>query len=46
MFINEKNLCNIDNNDVNIFIIENDVEDVINRIFIVISIFYNVSNCF
>ena len=46
MFINEKNLYNIDNNNVNILIIENDVKDVINRIFFVASIFYNVTNCF
>ena len=46
MFINKKNLCNIDDNNVNIFVIENDVEDVINRILLVASIFYNVTNCF
>ena len=46
MFINEKKLCNIDNNDVNVFIIKNDVKDVINKIFIIASIFHNISNCF
>ena len=46
MLISEKNLCNIDNNDVNIFIIENDVEDVINKILFVASIFHNIADCF
>ena len=46
MLINKKNLYNIDNNNVNILVIENDVENVINRIFLVASIFYNVTNCF
>ena len=34
MFISEKNLCNIDNDNVNIFIIENDIKDVINKFFL------------
>ena len=46
MLINEKNLYNIDNNNVNIFIIKNDVKDVINKIFLVASILYNVTNYF
>ena len=46
MLINEKNLYNIDNNNVNIFAIKNDVKDVINRIFLVASILYNITNCF
>ena len=46
MFINKKNLKNIDNNNVNIFIIENDVKDVINKILLVTSIFHNITNCF
>ena len=46
MFINEKHLYRIDNNNVNIFIIKNDIENVIRRIFFVISIFNNVTNCF
>ena len=46
MLINEKNLYNIDNNNVNIFVIENDVEDVINRIFLIASILHSVKNCF
>ena len=46
MLINKKNLYNIDNNNVNIFVIENDVEDVINKILFVASILYNISNCF
>ena len=46
MFISKKNLYNIDNNNVNIFVIENDVKDVINRIFFIVSIFYDITNYF
>ena len=46
MLVNEKNLYNIDNNNINFFVIENDVENVINKIFFISSIFYNVTNCF
>ena len=46
MLIRKKNLYNIDNNNVNILVIENDVEDVINKILFVVSIFHNVTNCF
>ena len=46
MLIRKKNLYNIDDNNVNIFVIKNDVEDVINRIFFITSIFHNVTNCF
>ena len=46
MLIRKKNLYNINNNNVNIFIIENDVEDVINKIFLITNIFYNITDCF
>ena len=46
MLINEKNLYNIDNNNVNIFVIENDIKNVINRILFVASVLYNITNCF
>ena len=46
MLINEKNLYYIDNNNVNIFIIKNDVKNIINKILFVASIFYNITNCF
>ena len=46
MLIRKKNLCNIDDNNVNILVIENDVEDVINKILLVASIFHNIMNCF
>ena len=46
MLIRKKNLCNIDDNNVNIFVIENDVEDVINKILFVAGIFYNIADCF
>ena len=46
MLINEKNLYNIDDNNINIFIIENDVKDVINRILFVASILHDITNCF
>ena len=46
MLVNEKNLYYIDNNHVNVFIIENDVENVINKILFVTSIFYNITNYF
>ena len=44
MLVNEKNLYNIDNNNINVFIIENDIENVINKIFFIASILYNVTN--
>ena len=44
MFINEKNLYNIDNNNVNDFVIKNDIKNVINKIFFVASNFYNITN--
>ena len=46
MLINEKNLYNIDDDNVNIFIIKNDIEDVINKILFIVSVFHNVANCF
>ena len=46
MFINKKNLYNINNNNVNIFVIENDIEDVINKIFLVASILHDITNYF
>ena len=46
MLINEKNLYNIDNNNVNIFVIKNDAEDVINKNFFILNILHNVTNCF
>ena len=46
MLINKKNLYNIDNNNVNIFVIENDVEDIINKILFVASILHDITNCF
>ena len=46
MLINKKNLYNIDNDNINIFIIKNDVKDVINKILFVVSILHNVANCF
>ena len=46
MLIRKKNLYNINDNNVNIFVIENDVKDVINKIFFIASILYNVTNCF
>ena len=46
MFINKKNLYNIDNNNVNIFVIENDVKNVINKILLIASIFHDITNCF
>ena len=46
MFINEKNLYRIDDNNINVFVIENNVKDVINKTFFIASIFYNVTNCF
>ena len=46
MLIRKKNLYNIDNNNVNIFIIENDIKNVINKIFFIASIFHNITNCF
>ena len=46
MFINKKNLYNIDDNNINIFVIKNDVENVINKILFIMSILYNISNCF
>ena len=46
IFINEKNLYNIDDDNVIVFIIENDVKDVINRILFVASVFYIITNCF
>ena len=46
MLIRKKNLYNIDNNNVNIFAIKNDVENVINKILFVISILHNITNCF
>ena len=46
MFIRKKNLCSIDDNNVNIFVIENDVENVINKIFLVAGILYNVADDF
>ena len=39
MLINEKNLYNIDNNNINIFVIENDVKDVINIFFLLRAFF-------
>ena len=46
MFINEKNLYYIDNDNDNVFVIKNNVENVINKILFVASILYNVSNYF
>ena len=46
MFIRKKNLCNIDDNNINIFVIENDAEDVINKILFIANILYSVANCF
>ena len=46
MLIRKKNFCNINNDNVNIFVIENDIENVINKILFVASILYNVTNCF
>ena len=46
MLIRKKNLYNIDNNNINILIIENYVEDVINKILLVANIFHNITNCF
>ena len=46
MLINDFFLYNIDDNNVNVFIIKNDVENVINKKKIIASIFYNVTNCF
>ena len=46
MLINKKNLYNIDDNNINIFVIENDVKNVINKILLIVSIFYNITNCF
>ena len=46
MFIKEKTLYRIDNNNVNRFVIENNVENIINKIFFIASIFFNVTNYF
>ena len=46
MLISKKNLYNIDDNNVNVFVIENDVEDVINKILFITSIFHDIANCF
>ena len=46
MLINKKNLYNIDNNNINIFIIKNDVKDIINKILFVASILHDVTNYF
>ena len=46
MLVNEKNLYYINNNNVNLFVIENDIKNVINKFFFIASIFYNVTNCF
>ena len=46
MLINKKNLYNIDDDNVNIFVIKNDVENVINRILFIANIFYDITNCF
>ena len=44
MLVNEKNLNNIDNNNVNVFVIENDVKNVINKKKKIVSIFHNITN--
>ena len=46
MLINEKNLYRIDDNNINVFVIENDVLNIINKILFIASIFHNISNCF
>ena len=46
MFINEKNLYRINNNNINIFVIKNDVKDIINKKKFIVSIFHNITNCF
>ena len=46
MLVNEKNLYNIDDNNINILVIKNDVENVINKIPFISSILYNITNCF
>ena len=46
MFINKKHLYRINNNNFNVFIVKNDIENVIRKIFFIISIFDNVTNCF
>ena len=34
MFINEKNLYRIDDNNVEVFVIENDIKNVVNKLFL------------
>ena len=46
MLVNEKHLYDIDNNNVNVFVIKNDIKNVIYKIFFTTSIFNNITNCF
>lgn len=46
MFINEKYLNYFNNDNVNIFVIENYIENIIDKILFVISVFDNVLNKF
>ena len=46
MLINKKHLYYINNNNFNIFIIKNDIKNVIYKFFFIISILNNVTNYF
>ena len=46
MLVNKKRLYRIDNNNINNFIVENDIENVIRKKKFITSIFNNVINCF
>ena len=46
MLVNEKHLYYIDNNNINVFIIENDAKNVIRKILSTTSIFNNITNYF